>query len=870
MHIASPCRVALAAAMLLLCPLAGFGQWAEDFTGGTAALPNHWQGDLAHFVVDAGQLRLNAPAAGSSTLHTRLPFRDSMRWEFFLRLDFPPSATNAAGILIFGDTPDLASATGYLLEVGENGNADALRLFRLTQGSRQLVAGGASGSMAGNAPKARVRVERDAAGQWTLWADHGGGSAFTQAFSVQDAGPAPGDSAHFALHCLYTATRTDKFFFDDLRVGPLLPDAEAPTLLSLEVIDSQELRLLFNEDLDGAEAGDPALYRLLPDDRDPALAEWQASAPREVRLVWDMPFTPFRSYELRCAGVGDLAGNRCDTLAAPFTFLPIRSALPGELLLHEIMADPTPSAGLPAAEYLELRNVGGAVLDLEGIRVTSGSATATLPETLLWPDSLLLLVRPEHVALFEAYGTVLGVPSLPALPNDGGRLQLLSAGGQVLHEVEYTPSWHATNVKADGGWSLEMVSPALRCLRSGNWESSTDPTGGTPGRPNSVFREALDLDGPRLLQVWPLAPDRLLLTFDERLEATPPTGAITLDPSVPVTDLVISASGYEAETVLALPLQPATVYRVSATPADCLGHTGGPQEPLPVGLPEKPEPGDLLLNEILFDPPVGGSDFVELWNVSDKVIALQGLLLGNIRPGKEDTRPVELRALCLPGEHAVFTSDTAFLRKQWPDASERSLHELTLPTWPADSGDVSLFLVDGPASQLLDRMAYHEDQHYALLPDTKGVSLERIREDAPAGMAASWHSAAEDAGHATPTRRNSQYREGPEEVEEPFTLVDPVFSPDGDGVRDVLLLHYRFPEAGQMLNMKVFDRQGRPVKDLARELFLGTEGILTWSGDTGQGGAAGPGAYILWMETWRPDGQVRRYRKAAVLSLPAD
>jgi len=870
MNIASLTRVALAAALSLLCPLPGVGQWSDDFSGGTAALPATWQGDLAHFVVDpAGRLRLAAPAAGQSILHTRLPYRESMRWEFFLHLDFPPSATNTAGILLWGDQPDPSTATGHYLEVGENGSADALRLYRIEKGARNLLASGTTGAMAGNSPMARVRLDRDAGGQWTLWADYTGGTALKQEFSVHDP-LAPGDSAHFALRCVYTATRTDKFYFDDLAVRPLLPDTEPPKLVSLEVIDSQEVRLLFDEDLEGGAASDPSRYRLHPGEREPALAEWKPGIPREVRLVWDQVFAPFGPYTVRIDGMADLAGNLSDTLGSSFTYLPIRAPGPGELLIHEIMADPSPAAGLPAVEYLELYNASGAVLDLQGLRVASGSSAATLTKGLLWPDSLIVLVRPEHEALFAVHGPVLGVTSLPALPNEGGRLQLLTPGGELLHEVEYHPSWHATTVKADGGWSLEMVSPALRCLRQGNWESSTDPSGGTPGRPNSVFRPEQDMEGPRLLQAWPLAADRLLLTFNERLEASPPVGAIRLEPGVTLQSLIPTTSGYGLEAVLTLPLQPGTVYRVTATLKDCLGNPGGPDAPLPTGLPERPEPGDLLLNEILFDPPVGGADFVELLNASGKVLSLESLLLGNIQPGKEDTRAVEVQALVLPGEHAVLCADTAFLRQQWPNVSPSSAHQVTLPSWPQDSGDVSLFFREGPSLTLLDRMAYREDMHFALLPDTKGVSLERIHPDAPAGMAASWHSAAEDAGFATPTQRNSQYRENAEPEEAPFTLADPVFSPNGDGDRDILLLRYRFPETGHMLSMKVFDRQGRQVKDLARELILGTEGILSWSGDSDEGSAAGPGAYILWMETWRPDGQVRRYKKAAILSLPMD
>ena len=49
--------------------------------------------------------------------------------------------------------------------------------------------------------------------------------------------------------------------------------------------------------------------------------------------------------------------------------------------------------------------------------------------------------------------------------------------------------------------------------------------------------------------------------------------------------------------------------------------------------------------------------------------------------------------------------------------------------------------------------------HNKLLNDFKGVSLERINPSMPTNQSSTWQSAAQAAGFATPTYRNSQYSE---------------------------------------------------------------------------------------------------------------
>ena len=59
-----------------------------------------------------------------------------------------------------------------------------------------------------------------------------------------------------------------------------------------------------------------------------------------------------------------------------------------DVVITEIMADPSPVVGLPNAEFIEIRNVSATAYNLNGWRLSDASATATITTSfLLQPDS---------------------------------------------------------------------------------------------------------------------------------------------------------------------------------------------------------------------------------------------------------------------------------------------------------------------------------------------------------------------------------------------------------------------------------------------------------------------------------------------------
>ena len=62
------------------------------------------------------------------------------------------------------------------------------------------------------------------------------------------------------------------------------------------------------------------------------------------------------------------------------------------VLIHEIMADPSPVIGLPNTEYIELKNNSNQAINLFHWKINNGTTTATInTQFLLQPDSFVIV-----------------------------------------------------------------------------------------------------------------------------------------------------------------------------------------------------------------------------------------------------------------------------------------------------------------------------------------------------------------------------------------------------------------------------------------------------------------------------------------------
>jgi flagellar hook assembly protein FlgD len=143
--------------------------------------------------------------------------------------------------------------------------------------------------------------------------------------------------------------------------------------------------------------------------------------------------------------------------------------------------------------------------------------------------------------------------------------------------------------------------------------------------------------------------------------------------------------------------------------------------------------------------------------------------------------------------------------------------------------------------------------------------LERIDFNGPTQDLTNWHSAAQDAGFATPAYKNSQYHDATTAADNAIEITPEIFSPDEDGYNDIVNINYHFDTPGFVATITIYDSKGRLVKSLIQNELLGTKGTFTWDGINSDREKSRLGIYIIFAEVFDLTGKVQDYKKTCVL-----
>ncbi len=862
LHALRPLQPLVAA---LLIGLSAQAQFTDDFSDGDFTTNPAWSGDDALFQVNAAkQLQLNQVPAQANTARLSSPNTmadlGGQEWNVWVKQSFSPSSSSYGRVYLVSNQADLTgSLNGYYLQFGETGSTDAVELFYQSGSATSSVSvcRGPDGTIA-TSFTLRVKVTRDAAGLWSLYVDLTGGTNYVfQASGIQTSTTT---SSFIGVVCTYASTYSTSFYYDDFYAGPIIQDTAPPSIVSATVTDDQHVDLLFDEPVEQTSAEAAGNYALSPSNS-VATAALDGANPALVHLALASPMVNGTTYTLTVNGVQDLAGNAIANGTMNFTYAVFGIAQPGDVIINELMADPDPVVGLPNAEFVELFNTTtDQFFNLTGWKITDGSSTGTLSSAQIPPGGYLILSTTGSATLFDSFGTSIGVTSFPSLNNSGDPMELWNAAGMTIDAVQYADSWYHDPAKADGGWTLERIDPFTPCSSAANWTASTASIGGTPGAENSVFAILTDTIPPTIAQVFVIDSVTVDVLFSENMDqGTLLSGDYNIEPASGITNVSIIALD-RVRITLATELVAGELRTITITDvSDCPGNAIEAGNTLTFALPEPIEAGDVVINEVLYDPRGSGSDFIELYNRSQKVVSLAGLQLANVN----DTLLITADSyLLLPGQHVAVATDPANVLDNYPLGHADRMLQMALPTFNNGSGRV-VFLAEN--DDMLDLFDYSDDLQFALLKSVDGVSLERVDPDRPTSDNSNWHSAAEAVNFATPGYQNSQYAPAP--APNGSISIDPaIFSPDNDGYQDVLTITYKFDEPGFVGTMKVFDLAGREVRTLMDNELLGTSGAVSWDGLMEGNDLARIGPYIVYTEAYDLNGNVEKFRKSVVLA----
>lgn len=583
----------------LLCIKDAVGQLNLNFNDGNINTVK-WVGNNNDFVINtSGQLQLKASGAGESSLFTKYKVpADSLQYDLYFKLQFAPSNDNYGKIYLFTDNVIESVANGYYLRLGENGSNDAIQVWKLTNGTSQLMGSGASGALSLDPADARVRFKIYRDGMWIMATDYNGNTILEEDLVFSDQNFILQDSMYFGVYCKYTATRIDKFFFDDIVVKTVERDTSAPIIVNTEVINDTQLKVVFSESLESTTASNFANYTVDNGLGSPDNVIYMSSKPQEVVLN--------------------------------FTSQPIKSGI----------------------NY---------TLTVQNVRDKSNN--------------------------------------------------------------------HRTQ------------------------------------KVNFVFST-------------------------------------------------------------------------------------------------RPTVGDIVISEVLTNPYSGGSDFIEIYNKSDKFIKLDSLTLRNAQ--RNEYRVIRTPEILYPGEYMAISQNVEFLKSTYAPPTSARFLEATIPTFNVSEANISIMSVLNGKTVTIDSFDYRENMHFVLIDEKKGVSLERINLNGTTNDANNWHSASTLVKFATPGYKNSNQNAISENNNIGLTPDKKVFSPNGDGFDDFVLLNYTLEKPGYLATIKIFDAEGFPVYDLTNNFLLGTEGAVKWDGIDAEGNIVKIGMYIIYCRLFHTDGDIIESKNVVV------
>jgi hypothetical protein len=751
-----------------------FAQVQEDFADSDFNKNPIWTGNTASWTVVNGQLRSNSAIASSSFyLSTSSSLATDTQWEVYVKLAFNTSGTNYVDIFLTSDKEDLKSNNnGYFVRIG--GTRDEISLFKRVAGTNTLLIDGADGITNASSSTLKIKVSNTPESTWTLERDISGtGNSFVSEGSKVDASFTT--SAYFGMVIQQsTSSFHTKHFFDDIKIAPI--DREPPTVKTLTVVDATHIEVLFSKAVTEATAKNIVNYLVDQAAGNPVSAAFASSASgtdaSRLILTFANEFISELPYSLSISHVEDLNKNQMLPQALPFQYKAPFTPQYRDIVINELMADPTPVVDLPEAEFIELYNTSNQEINLNGYTLADGSSTAKFGNILMAPHSLLIVCSTTYAELFTPFGKVAGLSNFPSLNNSGETLLLKNPAGKLIDKITYALGWYKDVIKDDGGWTLEQINPIALCNNSSNWQASSDITGGTPGKQNALYSLVADQISPTLHAVKVISPNQLEVHFTETMDSLLlKSGKYSIDNNAIIEAVYPVAPEYTSvKLILAEPIEAGKLYTITVSGlADCPGN------PLPVskaefGTGKMPGYHQLLITEILADESPKVSlpevEFIEIYNPTDQVLSLAGVTF------TDDNAAVKLTEKLIHPKQYLLLCASAGVEKLATYGNTMSVSGFSLN----NSGEQ--LVLRNNLGQVIHAVKYSPDWYQSKEKAEGGWSLEMVDLSYACVESGNWLASENPAG-GTPGKANSVLANKPDlkapellkvSVENPFTV----------------------------------------------------------------------------------------------------
>lgn len=277
------------------------------------------------------------------------------------------------------------------------------------------------------------------------------------------------------------------------------------------------------------------------------------------------------------------------------------------------------------------------------------------------------------------------------------------------------------------------------------------------------------------------------------------------------------------------------------TSIDCERSTPGKDNSMSSSVPG--EFNDLVINEIMFDPLTGSSEWIEFFNSSSKTILLTGWRLSDASSTYNiaDTCIYEISS----GEYFLLARDST-IYNSFPELKNSGGLKVSFDNRISLSNEGEPLSLSGVLGEAIDSVHYSGKWHNTNLAETKGISIERISHNHSSNDRRNWSSSASPSG-GTPGKVNSIYLTDRPADSELYISPNP-FSPDGDGHEDFTEIKFRLNVSYSQMRMKLYDVKGRLVREILNNQYTASNGSVIFDGLGDDGQRLRIGIYIVFAE----------------------
>ncbi len=394
-----------------------------------------------------------------------------------------------------GDDPYAPDFCGMAIGTGFKPNYKALSLIYRHDGIAEVI--GTTDITITKNLATDIEIVRSASGAWTI--------GDTQVYTPD--APYFSASNHVAVAFTFSKTGVQKFAFkfDNFSQNNNSVDIPA-TIVDANIIDPTTINIKVSGRWDADVVVNTSNYSVCG--IKPAAVDFNF-----YNIVLHYPDTIPNNGDITLVadGLRDGYGNPIAKYLRTF-----RQALPDEIVINELMVDINPVPySLPAKKYIELYNASATDFDLEGYVFRIDDAEYPMPAVAIKADDYLILA--SNATTFAQYGECVEAFKESNLTVGGKPIAIVNRIGAVVDSITYSADCYNDKDRSAGGFSMERLDPYNNCSGILNWHASSDLSGGTPGRNNSVYTIYVDNTVPDLTGCTLLTNSSLRLDFTENI-----------------------------------------------------------------------------------------------------------------------------------------------------------------------------------------------------------------------------------------------------------------------------------------------------------------------------------------------------------------